>query len=102
MNKADVITGATAHQVSWSEQDHLATSKRPRKQGGPSTTAPASRRKRTPTTPELKKAPVLPIPEQTGAEMDPDLQERIEHLVQATERLRAELDMLARSSDKAG
>ncbi len=102
MNKADVIAGAPEHKVSLSEQDHLASSKRPRKQGSLSTTAPPSRRKHMPTTSELKNARVVPIPEQTGAEMDPDLQERIQHLVQATERLRAELDMLARSSDKAG
>jgi hypothetical protein len=102
MKKSNVISGASGHQVSLSSDERLAGSKR----GQPPSSAPSSalppRRKQPVSLGQLKNSLLEPISEQTGVAKGPDLEARIKQLAQANEHLRAELEILTKSSGGRG
>jgi hypothetical protein len=102
MKKSNVISGAGQHQVSLSADERLAGSKRaqPPLVGALNPLPP--RHKPSVPAAELKNSPLEPISEKTKVMTGPDLEARIKQLAQATGRLRAELESLAKSSVRKG
>lgn len=102
MTKTQVISGVGEHQVTLSPDQRLAGSKHGNRQSGPAQVPTLARKKRSVASPELKNSALGSIPEQTGEADGSDLKERIRQLGQVTERLRAELETLTRTSAGKG
>jgi len=102
MKKSNVISGAGQHQVSLSSDERLAGSKRRQPASNALTSPLPPRRKPSAPVAELKNSPLEPISEQTGVVKGPDLEARIKQLAQTNEHLRADLEILAKSSGGRG